>query len=143
MNRTHLLEIDFQLQSEKRREFNLSLENLLAASGSGHVRASAYEDRDDGNRLLLVFEWSRRGDLEAYLESRPYLALLGCLKTLGQVADCRVVDLSDGPAAPGEPAGDLPGHPAGVAPADRVGPRWVEGRRAPPPSMPSGSPGKP
>lgn len=115
MDRMYLLEIDFQLRSEKRREFNSSLDSLLGGVGSGHARALAYEDRDDGNHLLLVFEWSQRGEVEAYLESRPFGALLGCLKTLGEVADCRIVDLSGSELAAG----------------GRAVARWVGGRQAP------------
>lgn len=120
MERTHLLEIDFQLQSEKRREFNSSLESLLSGIGTGHNRASAYEDRDDGSRLLLVFEWSRRQDLEAFLGSKPFVVLLGCLKTLGKVSDCRIVDLSSSAGSAGN---------SGVY-------RWVDGWRMPPPLIP-------
>lgn len=120
MDRPYLLEIDFQLRSEKRREFNWTLDGLLSGSGGGHVRASAYEDRDDGNRMLLVFEWNQRGDVEAFLDSAPFGVLLGCLKTLGEVADCRVVDLSRSPG----PAGS------------RAVARWVEGKHSSPPSLP-------
>lgn len=94
MARSYLLEIDFQLRSEKRREFNSSLESLFCGVGSGHVRASAYEDRDDGNHLLLVLEWGSRPDLDVYLESKEYGTLLACLRILGSVTDCRVVDLT-------------------------------------------------
>lgn len=111
-----LLEIDFQLRTEKRREFNSSLESLLCGTGSGYARASAYEDRDDGNRLLLVLEWNNRDEIEAYLDSPNFGALLGCLRTLGQVSDCRAVDLSS---------------PSGRAGA-REDPRWVRGQEAAP-----------
>lgn len=94
MDRSYLLEIDFQLRSEKRREFNSSLESLFSSADTGHLRASAYEDRDDGNHLLLVLEWDGRPGLDSYLESREYGTLLACLRVLGTVTDCRVVDLT-------------------------------------------------
>ena len=93
MDQSCLLEIDFQLSAPKRREFNYSLESLMGRDDVGYVRCTAFEDRDDRDRFLLVSEWSSRAALETYLQSETYGALLGCLKTLGVVLDCRVVNL--------------------------------------------------
>ena len=91
MDRPHLLEIDFRLRSDKRREFNSFAETVLSMQTSGFVRASTYEDRDDPNRILLVLEWSRSEHLQTYLGSEIFGALKGCLRTLGTLVDYRVV----------------------------------------------------
>jgi hypothetical protein len=89
-----LLEISFDLRSENRREFNSSLDSLMREKGSGSIRSSVFEDRDDRNRILMVLEWGNIVDLQRYLVSETLGVLLGCLKTLGTVSDCRIVDLT-------------------------------------------------
>ena len=88
-----LLEIDFKLFPAKRREFNKSLDSLIGRQETGQIRAFTYEDRDDNEHILLVSEWADRTAVDTYVQSDSYRALLGCLMTLGEVSDCRIVDL--------------------------------------------------
>lgn len=91
MRDTFLLQIDFTLNPEKRRELNSSLSSLTWKEGAGHVRTSVYEDRDDRDRCLLVTEWSDKKSLDRCFASDTYSALLGCLLTLGRISGCRLV----------------------------------------------------
>ena len=99
MSKLCLLEIEFSLLPQKRREFAQSLE-LLTGSGQGFVRRSVYVDRDEPERVLWVEEWSSREMLEAHMETPAFRALIGGLKVLGNVLDCRVIDFaSEAPAS--------------------------------------------
>lgn len=87
-----LLEIEFLLLPQKQREFAQSLEFLTTAR-QGLVRRSIYVDRDELERILWVEEWATRQTLETHLETEAFKALIGGLRTLGNVLDCRVVYL--------------------------------------------------
>lgn len=93
MNDPCLLEIEFLLLPQKQREFAQSLE-FLATAGKGLVRRSVYVDRDEPERVLWIEEWATRQMLEAHLETEAFKALVGGLRTLGNVLDCRVVYLA-------------------------------------------------
>ena len=94
MIRDCLLEIDYHLRAEKRREFTQSASSLIQCEGEGHLRTVIYEDRDEPDHILWVEEWMHRDQLDRYLSTDGFLALLGGLKALGTVLDCRVIDLS-------------------------------------------------
>jgi quinol monooxygenase YgiN len=93
MSKLCLLEIEFTLLPQKRREFAQSLE-LLSGLGRGLIRRSIYLDRDEPDRVLWVEEWSNRQALESHLETGSFRALVGGLRVLGNVHDCRLVDFS-------------------------------------------------
>lgn len=95
MIRECLLEIDCRIRPEKRREFTLSADSLNRTEGEGHLRTVIYEDRDESDHILWVEEWTARELLDRYLASDTFAALLGGLKTLGTIFDCRVVQLGD------------------------------------------------
>ena len=105
MVRDCLLEIDYHLRAEKRREFTQSASSLIQCEGEGHVRTVVYEDRDEPDHILWVEEWTGRDVLERYLSTDAFLALLGGLRALGTVLDCRVIELS---AATHATSGTLP-----------------------------------
>ncbi len=90
-----LLEIEFVLSAQKRREFAQSLD-LLTGTGLGFVRRSVYIERDEPERILWVEEWTTRQMLETHLETATFKALVGGLRILGNVIDCRLVDLASG-----------------------------------------------
>ena len=95
---TAILEIDCRIKPEKRREFRLNLGAVAQSRGFKRSAPVVYEDQNEPGHLLWIEEWSTRQDLEAYLESNEFLALLGGLKVLGTVEDCRIVDLTRSPA---------------------------------------------
>lgn len=92
MSKLCLLEIEFTLLPQKRREFAQSLE-FLTGSEQGLIRRSVYVDRDEPERVLWVEEWSNLETLEGHLETAGFRALVGGLRVLGNVLDCRLVDL--------------------------------------------------
>jgi quinol monooxygenase YgiN len=94
----YLLEIDYRLNSDKRHEFESSLESLLDQEPRP-VRTSIFEDRRDSNRLLLVWEWSDEQQVNRYLTSDTFGVFSGCLKTLGTIAETRVVNTQSSAAA--------------------------------------------
>jgi quinol monooxygenase YgiN len=91
MSKLCLLEIEFTLLPQKRREFAQSLE-FLTGSEQGLIRRSVYVDRDEPERVLWVEEWSNLETLEGHLETAAFRALVGGLRVLGNVLDCRLVD---------------------------------------------------
>ncbi len=95
MSNLCLLEIEFVLSAQKRREFAQSLD-LLTGTGQGFVRRSVYIERDEPERILWVEEWTTLQMLEAHLETATFKALVGGLRILGNVVDCRLVDLASG-----------------------------------------------
>jgi quinol monooxygenase YgiN len=113
---TCLLEISFRLLPAKRREF---AQSLLMLTGSKDKRGSSsvvYEERDDLDHLLWVEEWADRSLLEQHLETDVFKTLMGALRTLATVEDCRIVDLGSSLHS-----GHVPGYK----------PRQLEGRRIP------------
>jgi quinol monooxygenase YgiN len=88
-----LLEIEFTLLPQKRREFAQSLE-FLTGSWQGLIRRSVYIDRDEPERVLWVEEWSSRAMLEVHVETPAFRALIGGLRVLGNLLDCRLVDFA-------------------------------------------------
>ena len=93
MSTACLLEIEFTLLPQKRREFAQSLE-FMSGSWQGMIRRSIYIDRDEPERVLWVEEWSHREMLETHLETPAFRALVGGLRILGNVIDCRLIDFS-------------------------------------------------
>lgn len=89
----HLLEISFQLLPGKRREFSQSMTMLTGSEGKGGMTGAVYEDRDDPDHLLWVEEWADRSILERHLDTDAFKTLMGALRTLAVVLDCRIVDL--------------------------------------------------
>jgi len=100
---TCLLEIELTLKPGKRREFNRSIEDLRSHEGHGHIRTTVYEDREEPGHMIWVADWANRQALNEYLRSDAFGVLLGGLRVLGVVTECRVVDESGSPA-PGEGA---------------------------------------
>lgn len=49
-----------------------------------------YEDRDDPDHLLWVEEWVERGMLERRIETDVFKTLIGALRTLATLEDCRL-----------------------------------------------------
>lgn len=96
MSEPCLLEIEFMLLPQKRREFAQSLE-FLTGPGQGMVRRSVFVDRDEPERILWVEQWGNRQLLESHLETADFRALVGGLRTLGNVVDCRLVYLGSDP----------------------------------------------
>lgn len=89
---TCLLEIEFVLKTGKRREFVRSLEGLHSHEGIGHLRTVVFEDCEEPGHLIWIADWTSRAALEEYIESDEFRVLLGGLRVLGTVMDCRVID---------------------------------------------------
>ncbi len=85
------LEIDCRIPSEKHFEFTQSAASLTPKVGEGHAKTVVYQDFDDPDHILWVEEWSTRELLDQYLLTEGFSALLGGLKTLGTVLDCRLI----------------------------------------------------
>lgn len=99
------LEIDCRIQPEKRLEFTQSAESLTPAAGEGFVRTIIYQDRDEPDHILWVEEWSARESLDRYLLSEDFAALLGGLRILGTVLDCRIIHSASIHPESGSPQG--------------------------------------
>ncbi|MCC7153633.1 MAG: antibiotic biosynthesis monooxygenase [Bryobacterales bacterium] len=87
-----VLEIEFTLRYEKRREFNRSIEDLRNLEGDGHIRTSIFEDREEPGHFLWASDWTDRSKLEDYLHSERFGVLIGGLRVLGNLMRCRLVD---------------------------------------------------
>jgi len=74
-----LLEIEFLLSPEKQREFAQSLELL--------------EDRGEPHHLLWISKWLDLQELERYTELDQFRVLMGGLRLLTTIVDCRIVTL--------------------------------------------------
>jgi quinol monooxygenase YgiN len=88
------LEIECRIRPGKQREFQLSIAGLLQSRERASMRALVYEEQDDPGHILCVEEWADQAQLEAYLKTDDFLALLGACHVLGEVLDCRVVELA-------------------------------------------------
>lgn len=88
-----LLEISFTLLRAKHREFWQSVTMLTGGEGDRGGSPTVYSNRDDPDSLLWVEEWADRSILERYLETDAFKTLMGALRTLAVVQDCRIVDL--------------------------------------------------
>jgi quinol monooxygenase YgiN len=85
------LEIEFILKPGKRREFSRSCEDLQGHEGDGHIRTTVYEDRDEPGHMLWVADWTSRGALEGYMRTDKFGVLVGGLRVLSVLENCRVV----------------------------------------------------
>ena len=111
-----LLEISFRLLPGKHREFSQSLVMLMRAEGEGHRKTLVYDERDEPDHLLWVEEWTDRAMLERHLETGLFKTLMGGLRALATVDDCRIVDLGSK-----QPLGEVLARK----------PRYLEGRTIP------------
>jgi quinol monooxygenase YgiN len=123
-----LLEISFHLLPGKRREFSQCLTMLTGSKGMGRGSTVLYEERNDLDHLLWMEEWADRSMLERHLETDVFKTLMGALRTLAKVEDCRIVDLNSG-----QQSGQVPGYK----------PRQVEGQRIPDGAGTLGASGEP
>lgn len=87
-----LLEIEFVLKPGKRREFIRSFQGLQGHEGEGHVRSTIFEDSEEPGHLIWIGEWTSRITLDAYMRGDRFGVLLGGIRVLGSVTDCRVID---------------------------------------------------
>jgi len=88
-----LLEIEFRLSPQKRREFVQSLELFLATGDSVTSRIRLLEDRAEPDHLLWISEWLDVKELEDYTQVDQFRALMGGLRLLSTILDCRIVTL--------------------------------------------------
>ena len=75
-----------------------------------------YDERDDPDHFLWVEEWTERALLEEHLKTDLFKTLMGGLRALARIEDCRIVDLGSK-----QPSDDLPSYK----------PRYLEGRTIP------------
>jgi hypothetical protein len=66
---------------------------LAGCERMGRGSPVVYEERDDLDHLLWMEEWTDRSKLEKHLETDVFKTLIGALRTLATVEDCRIVDL--------------------------------------------------
>jgi quinol monooxygenase YgiN len=81
-----ILRVDMNALPEKRKEL---LQTIEAMSGSirkqkGCSNHHVYQDKEDENVLCLLQEWENQDDLENYLRSDRFAALLGALDLLSK-----------------------------------------------------------
>ena len=113
---TCLLEISFRLLPGKHREFSQSLGMLTSSEGTGHRKTMVYDERDEPDHLLWVEEWTDKLLLERHLETDLFKTLMGGLRALASIEDCRIVDLGSN-----QPFGEVTGYK----------PRYLDGRTIP------------
>jgi quinol monooxygenase YgiN len=94
------LEIEFKLKPGKRREFARSFEELICHEGEGHVKTTVFEDREEPGHMIWVASWSSRESLEAYLKGEQFGVLIGGLRILSSLTDCRLIDAGWGESSP-------------------------------------------
>ena len=99
-----LLELDCRIKPEKRREFRLNIGASLRESTWTRGAAVIFEDQDEPGHILIVEEWASLQELQHYLSSDEFLAIVGGFKVLGVLHDCRIVDLLAGTAPAQDPA---------------------------------------
>jgi hypothetical protein len=90
----YLLEIEFFLTPEKRREFLQSRELFLGADSQANNRVQLLQDRKEPDHLLYVAKWIDLEELERYTEAQQFHTLMGGLRLLSKRLDCRIVTLS-------------------------------------------------
>lgn len=88
-----VLEIEFLLRPQKRREFVQSLEFFLASGDSGPKRIRLLQDRTEPDHLLWISKWLDLKELEDYTQVEQFRALMGGLRLLSTILDCRTVAL--------------------------------------------------
>jgi len=89
-----LLEIEFRLSPQKRREFVQSLEFFLASGDSDPKRIRLLQDRTEPDHLLLTSNWLDLKELEDFTQVKQFRALMGGLRILSTILDCRIVTLN-------------------------------------------------
>jgi quinol monooxygenase YgiN len=89
-----ILIISITARSSKRREL-LSAYRLIAEQTRGEAACLSYrfsQDIDDENIIIIEQTWAQRSDLDNYLRSDIFSALLGAAKLLGQTHEIRIID---------------------------------------------------
>ena len=81
------------LSPQKRREFVQSLELFVATSESGHNDIRLLQDRTAPDHLLWISKWLDLKELEDYTQVEQFRALMGGLRLLSTILDCRIVTL--------------------------------------------------
>lgn len=92
------VEIRIDIVPEKRREFLLTVEDLLAqqpTAASGCRDCRFFEQHDVPNQFLWQEDWNDRETLEARIESNGFRTLLGALRVLGRTHDLRLNNFED------------------------------------------------
>lgn len=92
-----MLEIEFQLSPQKRREFVQSLEFFLGSGDSGPNRIRLLQDRAEPDHLLWISKWLDLKELEDFIQVQQFRALMGGLRLLTTILDCRIVALGGSP----------------------------------------------
>ena len=105
MTKTCLLEISFRLLPGKRQEFIQSLPILTESGKNGIRKAVFYEEQEDPDHLFMAQEWIDLASLERYLKTDLFKTLMGGLRTLATLEDCRIVDLD-----PAQHSGQVSGY---------------------------------
>jgi quinol monooxygenase YgiN len=89
-----ILVISITARSSKRREL-ISSYRLIAEQTSGEAACLSCrfsQDIDDENIIVIEQTWAQRSDLDDYLRSDIFSALLGAVKLLGQTHEIRIID---------------------------------------------------
>ena len=90
-----LLEIHFGVTQEKRAALGQSLESLRAIRAPGQLGISVHDDTSGSGQYFWIEEWTNYQLLESYLVSNGFRAVLGGLRMLGSVIDCRIVESAE------------------------------------------------
>lgn len=86
------LEIEFTLKPGKRREFTRSFEHQICDEGEGHIKTTVYEDREEPGHMIWIASWASREALERYMRTDEFGVLIGGLRILSSLTNCRLVD---------------------------------------------------
>jgi hypothetical protein len=92
-----VLEIEFLLSPQKRREFVQSLEFFLASSDSGPNQIRLLQDRAEPDHLMWISKGLDLKELEDFTQMDQFRALMGGLRLLTTILDCRIVALDGSP----------------------------------------------
>jgi quinol monooxygenase YgiN len=90
-----LLEIEFRVNEEKRRELSQSISSLRSARAPGRIQTLVYAEMAEPDRYIWVEEWSDEGKLEHYLTTNSFRAVMGGLRVLGTVLRYRIVEIEE------------------------------------------------
>ncbi|GAB4336242.1 MAG: hypothetical protein Kow0089_06360 [Desulfobulbaceae bacterium] len=89
----YVTSITMKGRAEKRREIIQTIGGLQeqVRERKGCLHASSYQDMGDNNIFCLVNSWESQEDLDAYLQSRLFSALLGIRSILAETPEIRIL----------------------------------------------------
>lgn len=80
-------------RAEKRREIVQTLGGIMeqVCQRKGFLFGSSYQDMKDRNIFCLINEWETQQDLDDYLESKLFAALMGIRNILQETPEIKIL----------------------------------------------------